>query len=232
MSREARNMNRVAWRDWQRSLLSLDGEETFCDQHGRLAEVGSLLIGVGPAKQIAILPFARGDFQAEGQSIAVPATRHYNGRNANHVYPAGDAMRTAAYSIVLGHGLIHGRHLDRGVYVAVKVEAVERFVVRIESSLARDQDVFFGVRVVFKLRLGDGAARIVGNYLGASNDRLRQGRTQQLFVLVGGVVLRWSVVGEKVVCPFAHVRQRGDVRHSLGKTVRKNRIVEDDGGAR
>src|ERR1035437_8926017 len=123
MSRDARNREGVPWLDWLRTWLSLDGQKTLVNEHRRLAEVGSLLEGVGPAEQVAILPFARGDFQAEGESVAVPATRHYDGRHTNHVYPAGIAMRAAAYRIVLGHGLIHGRHLNGGIYIAVKVEA-------------------------------------------------------------------------------------------------------------
>src|ERR1035438_1784087 len=104
MSRDARNREGVPWLDWLRTWLSLDGQKTLVNEHRRLAEVGNLLEGVGPAEQVAILPFARGDFQAEGESVAVPATRHYDGRHTNHVYPAGIAMRAAAYRIVLWHG--------------------------------------------------------------------------------------------------------------------------------
>src|ERR1019366_1132119 len=105
MSREAHTLEGVPWLDWLRISLSLDGKQALGDQHGRLAGVGWLLGGGGPAARGAKLPFARGDFQAEGQSVAVPAARHYNGRHANHVYPAGVAMRTAAHGVVLGHRL-------------------------------------------------------------------------------------------------------------------------------
>src|SRR5665213_794840 len=166
MSRDARNREGVLWKDWLRTWLSLDGQKTLVNEHRRLAEVGCLLEGVGPAEQVAILPFARGDFHAEGESVAVPATRNYDGRYTNHVYPTSVAMRTAAHCVVLGHGLVDGRHLNGGVNVAIEVEAVERFVVYVERSLARNQDVCLGLRVVIKLHLGDGVARIVGSYFG------------------------------------------------------------------
>src|ERR1700686_2258522 len=73
-------------------LLFRDWKEPFVDQHGRLSEVGRLFKRVGPAEQIAVVPWARGDLEAKGQTAGVEAGGDYHGGNADHVDPSGIAV--------------------------------------------------------------------------------------------------------------------------------------------
>jgi hypothetical protein len=123
---------------WQ---LRSVGQQAAFDQHWRMAVVGGLLVGVGPAEQVAVVPAAGGEFKTEGQAAGIEASDYDDSRDAEDVDPAGLAVRAATDFAVLRHGFIGRRHLGGGVDVAVQVVVIQCFIEYLEGCLARFDDV-------------------------------------------------------------------------------------------
>ena len=111
------------------------------DEDGGMAVLGGLLIGVGPAEQVAIFPLTGGDFEAKGQAACIEAAGDDDGGNADGVDPAGIAVWSAADAAVLRHGLIGWGNAGSGIDQAVEMEAVEGLVVGVEGLLLRVKEV-------------------------------------------------------------------------------------------
>src|SRR5690242_19083533 len=121
--------------------------------------MSGLLVGISPAEQVAISPWARRQFQTKWQAPWIKPAGHHYGRNSNHVHPARGAVRPPAEPAVLRHGFVGRRHLCGGVDIAVEMQPVQRTDVHLQGSLPREQDVGGALRICLVYGLRDGMLR-------------------------------------------------------------------------
>ena len=71
-----------------------------------MAVVRRLLVRICPSEQIAVVPLAGGNFHPERQSDGIEPTDNDHCRDADGIHPTRLAVRSAAQSSILRHGLI------------------------------------------------------------------------------------------------------------------------------
>ena len=113
--------------------------------------------------------------------------------------PSRVAVWTFTYLSVLRHGLIGRRHLCRRVDEPVKVQSIQYFVVGVERPSPGPKDVGFGLRIALEYGLHQWWPVFPGGLIHTSDNRSRQRRPNHLPVLVGGVVLRRTILGDQIL---------------------------------
>src|SRR3569833_3395776 len=88
-----------------RSLGSM-GKKAAVDEDGRLAVVRVLLVIIGPANELAVVPLARADFDAEGQAVNKKTNKETKNKNTKQKDPCGGGVRAIAEVAGLRHGFV------------------------------------------------------------------------------------------------------------------------------
>ena len=192
--------------------------------------MGTEFVIVSPPDHVAVVPFAGADLDSEGQAVGVEAAGEADGRDAQHVDPAGVAVWAFGDAAVLRHGLVNGRHLDGWIKEAVEVQAVQLAVVQVENLAAGCEEVGLGCGIVFQLYLLD-AEQVAGSGLVATDDGAGDLLAGGADVVLCRVILRRAEVGEEGVGSFAEIRKSADVGGGLGEAVGEDGGIDEDGGA-
>ena len=139
-------------------------------------------------------------------------------------------MRAAAERAVLRHRLVGRRHLNRRIHVAIQLQASERFEVRGERLALRPVIVALGVGIPIELRCSMPTLpkRLNSSAVPINGSRAACRRPSHTRPPIDTETARKL---QEMLRPLAHVGVGRNPARQTREGLRKDRVVDDNGGA-